>query len=117
MLRLCVLAFVLLPAFALAAPDDEAVPPVVTEHVDASRPEGFAEREVTVVLAVTVDAQGHVTAASALTHSIHQPGVYSGSLPVSPNAEWRRNAARFARLDATLRKLLRLNRPVDPAAE
>lgn len=58
-----------------------------------------------------------VTAASALTHSIHQPGVYSGSLPVSPNAEWRRNAARFARLDATLRKLLRLNRPVDPAAE
>ncbi len=54
-----------------------------------------------------------VTAASALTHSIHQPGVYSGGLPVAPNAEWRRNAARFARLDATLRKLLRLSRPTD----
>lgn len=58
-----------------------------------------------------------VTAASALTHSIHQAGVYSGGLPVSPNAEWRRNAARFARLDATLRKLLRAARPTDPAAE
>jgi len=56
-----------------------------------------------------------VTAASALTHSIHQPGVYSGGLPVTANAEWRRNAARFARLDATLRKLLRLSRPADSA--
>ncbi len=66
-----------------------------------------------------IDICDHVTltAASALTHSIHQPGVYSGSLPVSPNAQWRRNAARFARLDATLRKLLRLNRPGDPSAD
>ncbi len=66
MLRLCVLVSMLLPALALAAPEDQAVPPVVSEHVDAIRPDGFAEREITVVLAVTVDAQGHVTAATPL---------------------------------------------------
>lgn len=57
-------------AWALLAPRpahaQDAVPPVVTEHVDAERPTGFADREVTVVLAVTVDAQGHVTATSVL---------------------------------------------------
>ncbi len=58
-----------------------------------------------------------VTAASALTHSIHKPGVYSGGLPVSPTAEWRRNAARFARLDATLRKLLRAARSGEAGTE
>ncbi len=56
-----------------------------------------------------------LTAASALTHSIHQPGTYSGGLPVTDNAVWRRNAARFARLDATLRRLLRDARGSDPS--
>lgn len=54
----------LLPRVALG--QNEAVPPVVTEHVDAERPEGFPDRDVTVVLAVTVDAQGHVTATSVI---------------------------------------------------
>lgn len=56
-----------------------------------------------------------LTAASALTHSISEPGTYSGGLPVTGNATWRRNAARFARLDATLRRLLRGARGSDPS--
>ena len=62
----CLALVVLLGGTAHAAPEDEAVPPVVTEHVDAQRPDGFPDREVTVVLAVTVDAQGHVTASNVL---------------------------------------------------
>lgn len=48
----------------LARAQEDAVPPVVTEHVDAERPTGFPDRDVTVVLTVTVDAQGHVTAST-----------------------------------------------------
>jgi UDP-3-O-[3-hydroxymyristoyl] glucosamine N-acyltransferase len=55
-----------------------------------------------------------VTAMSLVTHSIHVPGVYSSGTPLQPNREWRRNAARFKKLDKQLDALARKidgNRP------
>jgi UDP-3-O-[3-hydroxymyristoyl] glucosamine N-acyltransferase len=37
---------------------------------------------------------------SVVTKSVREPGVYGGALPAQPAARWRRNAARFAHLDA-----------------
>lgn len=55
---LAALSLCLLQAHARA--DEVAVPPVVSEHVDATRPDNMGDREATVVLSVVVDAQGHV---------------------------------------------------------
>ncbi len=48
-----------------------------------------------------------VTAMSLVTHSIHVPGVYSSGTPLQPNRDWRRNAARFKKLDKQLGALAR----------
>lgn len=45
-----------------------------------------------------------ITGMSMVTRSIRVPGVYSG-IPAEPNAIWRRNIARFKRLDELLRRL------------
>ena len=50
----------------------------------------------------------HVTAASLVTSSISQPGVYSSSLKAEPVEKWRRNAARLHHLDEIARRLARL---------
>ena len=55
-----------------------------------------------------------VTAMSLVTHSIHVPGEYSSGTPLQPNRDWRRNAARFKKLDKHLDALTRKiggNRP------
>ena len=44
-----------------------------------------------------------VTARTLVTHSIEKKGVYSGSLGFDEQRAWRRNAARFHRLDAAAR--------------
>jgi UDP-3-O-[3-hydroxymyristoyl] glucosamine N-acyltransferase len=44
-----------------------------------------------------------VTARTLVTHSIEKKGTYSGSLGFDEQRAWRRNAARFHRLDATAR--------------
>jgi UDP-3-O-[3-hydroxymyristoyl] glucosamine N-acyltransferase len=41
----------------------------------------------------------------AVTKSIDKPGVYSGTLPVDEAALWRRNAARFKKLDSLAERL------------
>jgi UDP-3-O-[3-hydroxymyristoyl] glucosamine N-acyltransferase len=55
-----------------------------------------------------------VTAMSLVTHSIHVTGVYSSGTPLQPSRDWRRNAARFKKLDKQLDALARKiggNRP------
>ncbi len=51
-----------------------------------------------------------VTAMSLVSHPIREPGVYSSGVPLQPNRQWRRNAARFAELDRLARRLRRLER-------
>lgn len=50
-----------------------------------------------------------VTAMSLVTHSIHEPGTYSSGTALQPNAEWKRNAARLARLDKWTRQQRKKN--------
>jgi UDP-3-O-[3-hydroxymyristoyl] glucosamine N-acyltransferase len=45
-----------------------------------------------------------------VSHSIREPGVYSGALPLDEAARWRRNAARFRRLDELAKRVARLER-------
>jgi UDP-3-O-[3-hydroxymyristoyl] glucosamine N-acyltransferase len=46
-----------------------------------------------------------VTAMTLITHSIHSPGVYSGSLPMDETNKWRKNSVRFRQLDELARRL------------
>ncbi len=48
----------------------------------------------------------HITAATVITRSIHQPGQYSGLFPFDDNASWEKNAATLRQLHA-LRERLR----------
>lgn len=45
-----------------------------------------------------------VTAMSLVTHNIHEPGMYSSGTALQRNSEWKRNAARLARLDQWTRQ-------------
>jgi UDP-3-O-[3-hydroxymyristoyl] glucosamine N-acyltransferase len=51
-----------------------------------------------------------VTAMTLVTHSITEPGVYSGSLPMDTQQQWRKNSVRFRQLDAMARKLAQLGK-------
>jgi UDP-3-O-[3-hydroxymyristoyl] glucosamine N-acyltransferase len=51
-----------------------------------------------------------VTAMTLVTHSITEPGVYSGSLPMDTQQQWRKNSVRFRQLDAMARKLAQLEK-------
>jgi UDP-3-O-[3-hydroxymyristoyl] glucosamine N-acyltransferase len=48
----------------------------------------------------------HISAASVVTRSIHQPGQYSGVFPIADNASWEKNAATLRQLHS-LRDRLR----------
>ena len=48
----------------------------------------------------------HITAATVITRSIRQPGLYSGAFPFDDNASWEKNAATLRQLHA-LRERLR----------
>ena len=54
-----------------------------------------------------------LTGRSTVTNSIHQPGVYSSSLPADEARRFRRNAARFYQLDDMARRLKRLEGAAD----
>ncbi|MFM6989512.1 MAG: UDP-3-O-(3-hydroxymyristoyl)glucosamine N-acyltransferase [Arenimonas sp.] len=54
-----------------------------------------------------------VGAMSLVTHSLREPGEYASGTPIQPKGEWRRNAARFARLDAMARELNTLKKSRD----
>jgi UDP-3-O-[3-hydroxymyristoyl] glucosamine N-acyltransferase len=47
---------------------------------------------------------------SVVTQSVEQPGVYSGSLPAEDASRWRRNAARFKKLDELAGRLIAAER-------
>ena len=49
-----------------------------------------------------------VTAMTLVTHSITEPGVYSGSLPMDTQQQWRKNSVRFRQLDALARRVAEL---------
>jgi UDP-3-O-[3-hydroxymyristoyl] glucosamine N-acyltransferase len=46
-----------------------------------------------------------VTAMTLVSHSITEPGVYSGSLPMDSAQQWRKNSVRFRQLDAIARRV------------
>jgi UDP-3-O-[3-hydroxymyristoyl] glucosamine N-acyltransferase len=43
-----------------------------------------------------------------VTRSFSESGVYSSGIPAMPNAEWRRNAARFRHLDELVKRVKQL---------
>ena len=51
-----------------------------------------------------------ITGFSMVSHSIREPGVYSGGLPFEKAKEWRRVVARFKRLDSLARRVDDLER-------
>ena len=67
------------------------------------------------VLVMVDDVQ--VNAASLVTRSIDQPGVYSSSLPVEEVGRWRRNAARLRHLDEWAQRLKQLEQKVHKLTE
>jgi len=52
-----------------------------------------------------------ITAMSLVTSSIREPGEYSSGVPLMPNREWRRNAARFRQLDTLARRVNAQGKP------
>ena len=52
----------------------------------------------------------HITAATVITRSIHQPGQYSGAFPFDDNASWEKNAATLRQLHALRDRLRALER-------
>ncbi len=54
-----------------------------------------------------------ITAMSLVTRSIREPGVYSSGTPLQENDEWRKNFARFRRLDDMARRLNRLEKKIN----
>lgn len=54
--------------------------------------------------------QVHVTGMTMVTHSLHQSGVYSGNVPATVNAEWRRNMVQLRRLDSLAKRVRQLEK-------
>jgi UDP-3-O-[3-hydroxymyristoyl] glucosamine N-acyltransferase len=50
----------------------------------------------------------HFTGMAMVTRSFPDAGVYSSGIPAMPNAEWRRNAARYRHLDELARRVKQL---------
>lgn len=51
-----------------------------------------------------------LTAMTLVTHSIRKPGTYSSGTPLQANSSWRKNAARFKKLDDLARRIFALER-------
>ena len=54
-----------------------------------------------------------ITGMSGVANSIKQAGMYSSGMPVTDNRLWRRNIARFLRLDELAKRLRELERKID----
>lgn len=54
----------------------------------------------------------HITATSAVNHSIQEKGVYASGLPAKPVQVWRKNVARFNFLDNMAKRLRALEKAV-----
>ena len=51
-----------------------------------------------------------ITATTLVSHSIHQAGVYSSGMVVDDYQSWRKNTARFKKLDALFRRVIKLEK-------
>src|SRR5690625_7543871 len=49
---------------------------------------------------------------SAVTGTIREAGVYSSPIPVQPVQQWRRNAARFSKVDEMYKRMRTLEREI-----
>lgn len=59
-----------------------------------------------------------ITGASAITRTIHQPGIYSSGVGgVVPNAEWRKNSARVHRIDSLVQRIKTLEAALEELIE
>lgn len=65
---------------------------------------------VGVVGHITIADNVHITARCLVTKSILQPGSYSGVFGVTESAVWRKNAARFSKLDELYRRVAQLEK-------
>ncbi len=54
----------------------------------------------------------HITAGSQASKSITQPGIYSASIPLMQNKEWRKNMVRLKQLDKMARQVDNMTRQV-----
>ncbi|MBT7953357.1 MAG: UDP-3-O-(3-hydroxymyristoyl)glucosamine N-acyltransferase [Gammaproteobacteria bacterium] len=57
-----------------------------------------------------------ITGMSGVSNSIKKAGIYSSGIPVTENAKWRKNIARFRNLDEITRKLLQLEQRIDESS-
>ena len=55
----------------------------------------------------------HISAATVVTRSIHQPGQYTGMFPIDDNATWEKNAATLKQLHRLRDRLKALEKPGD----
>lgn len=62
---------------------------------------------------LTIADDVHITAMTLVSHSLTEAGVYSGNLPVEPNAQWRKSVARFRQLDAMAKRLKQVEKRLD----
>jgi UDP-3-O-[3-hydroxymyristoyl] glucosamine N-acyltransferase len=66
---------------------------------------------------LTIGDGVHFTGMAMVTRSFTEPGLYSSGIPAMPSAEWRRNVARFRRLDDLARRLKRLEEQIARCSE
>ena len=57
----------------------------------------------------------HISAASVVMRSIHQPGQYSGVFPLDDNASWEKNAATLKQLHALRDRIRQLEQQLKPS--
>jgi UDP-3-O-[3-hydroxymyristoyl] glucosamine N-acyltransferase len=65
---------------------------------------------VVMINSLTICDDVSFTFRSVVTRSVDEPGTYSGHLPAEEAAAWRRNAARFRKLDALADRLANAER-------
>jgi UDP-3-O-[3-hydroxymyristoyl] glucosamine N-acyltransferase len=65
---------------------------------------------VVIVNSLTICDDVMLTFGSIVTRSVDEPGTYSGHLPAEEAGLWRRNAARFRKLDALAERLIKTER-------
>lgn len=54
---------------------------------------------------ITITDKVHITGMTMVTKSITEPGVYSSGMTFMPDAQWKKNAARFRHLDEMAKRL------------
>ncbi|MET0012827.1 MAG: UDP-3-O-(3-hydroxymyristoyl)glucosamine N-acyltransferase [Sedimenticola sp.] len=59
----------------------------------------------------------HFSAMSLVSRSVKEPGLYSGNLPATPNAQWRKTIARARQLDDMAKRLKKMEKQLAQLAE